>query len=182
MPDGMTALHYASASGSAACAATLVAGGAALDASGARTPPPLHLACRSGHTETVRVLIAAAKRGAELTAEDGTTAAHVAADVGEAECLAMLLDAGARPDAVRQDGGTPLHYACMAGHSECTSLLLSAGANPNVKRSDQVTACHLAAQAGSEECLRLLCAARCDVNSAIANARQRTHGVLPTFG
>lgn len=59
---------------------------------------------------------------------------HVAAGLGHALCLKLLLDAGLAPDgapaaggAAACDGATPLHAAAMGGSVECVEALLAKG-------------------------------------------------------
>ena len=58
-----------------------------------------------------------------------TTPLIIAALVGEADVVRILLEAGAdieEPD----EGGTPLHYAASRGHSEVSAMLIQAGVDP----------------------------------------------------
>ena len=52
----------------------------------------------------------------------------MAAGNGHAECIRLLLDAGAEVDKAYH-GFSPLHFACIEGHSECAKLLSSHGAS-----------------------------------------------------
>lgn len=54
----------------------------------------------------------------EATDASGGTALHLAARAGRAGCAAVLLRAGAHPDAADADGWSPLRAAAWAGHTE----------------------------------------------------------------
>lgn len=55
-----------------------------------------------------------------------------AANTGSVENVRLLLDAGARVNAIHDDGtGTPLMAAAYAGHKDVVRLLLSRGADVN---------------------------------------------------
>ncbi len=47
--------------------------------------------------------------------EDSDTAIHLAALYGHAECVRVLLEAGARADVADADGALPLHDAAVSG-------------------------------------------------------------------
>jgi len=58
----------------------------------------------------------------------GITALHVAAALGHASCVSVLLRAGAEANPRRDNGRTALHAACAGGHTAVVQLLLDAGA------------------------------------------------------
>ena len=86
----------------------------------------------------------------------GVTALHVAAEKGHVEVVRLLLEAGAKQDAVDSNGATALHRAAKRGHSEVVRLLLEAGADTGRTNDVTVTALHLAARGGHLEVVRLL--------------------------
>lgn len=66
----------------------------------------------------------------------GETALHFAAASGNALVVALLLAAGADPNARENtERLTPLHMACRAAHPRCVALLVAAGARCAVKSS-----------------------------------------------
>ncbi|WP_161539725.1 ankyrin repeat domain-containing protein [Paramagnetospirillum kuznetsovii] len=75
------------------------------------------------------------KRGANVmaTANDGSTALHVAARTRSQLSLKRLLAAGANVNAVTADGATALHVAAANECNECVDLLLGAGAEINAR-------------------------------------------------
>lgn len=81
---------------------------------------------------------------------DGMTALHWAAENGNAELAAILLVAGADPEAVTRLGDyTPLHIAARKGASRVVSTLLEGGADPAARTDPAgVQPLHYAAAAG----------------------------------
>ncbi len=65
------------------------------------------------------------------TNADGTTALHAAAHSGRVDCVALLLQLGARVDAQDKWADTPLHKAVVNGHTACAEVLLAHGALVN---------------------------------------------------
>ena len=97
----------------------------------------------------------------------GLTLLHSAAADGQISLVAVLLDAGADPDARDANGWTPLAYAC--GNDEhgasVVSCLLEHGADPHAVSHDNSTALHAAAASNNVDICKLLIAAGIDVNA-----------------
>lgn len=112
------------------------------------------------------------KNGADVNAAqgDGMTALHWAADRGDADLAAMLIQAGAQVDAVTRIGSyQPIHIAAREGHLEVVEILLDNGADVDARTSvSGVTPLHLAASSGNAELVaRLLeCGATIDAREA----------------
>jgi len=115
----------------------------------------LHLAVIEREVEAVALLIAA-KADLEAKDEHGRTPLHwgpfaytpqpkhiyrrmgqphdtVFVDPGPAKGIRLLLDAGAKVDAVDEEGDTPLHEAARLGSVRGAELLVARGAKANVK-------------------------------------------------
>jgi uncharacterized protein len=89
---------------------------------------------------------------------DGFTALHYACFFGGAPAVAVLLEAGADPDA-EADNDTrvrPLHSAAAAHDTECVRLLLEAGADPNARQAGGFTPLLAAAHRDDEAIAALL--------------------------
>jgi ankyrin repeat protein len=101
---------------------------------------PVHVACRLGHADALKVLLFA---GASPRAPVGSTSllpAHFAAFFGHAACLELLLEHSAPVfdlDHPNEIAISPLHLAVSRKHDKCAALL--AQADPRL--SDLVSTC-----------------------------------------
>lgn len=104
----------------------------------------LHVAS-SGSVPAVQWLL---DHGAHVNArtENGGTALHDAAWMGNYEMVALLLARGADVNLERSDScvGTPLHEAACHGHTRVAELLLANGANVNAINKDDHTPLYVA--------------------------------------
>jgi ankyrin repeat protein len=136
----------------------------------------LHVAARHGHCGALAILTAAMAneaRGAQgkeeeairarLSATAGPrrrTALHDAASGGAAECVSVLLAAGAEPNVADSFGQTPLHVVAASPDAvrsaSIAAMLLRAGADPHTMDMRGFTAFHAAAAADNAAFLRML--------------------------
>jgi RNA polymerase sigma factor (sigma-70 family) len=72
------------------------------------------------------------------------TALHRAAYNGDSALAALLLDAGADPDARTRGGQTPLHVAALVDRPAIVAQLLAGGADPNAAADHDLTPLHFA--------------------------------------
>ncbi|CAM9696986.1 unnamed protein product [Ectocarpus sp. 12 AP-2014] len=137
------------------------------------------------------------KGNAEWPYRNGFTALHIAAAVGNAEALLVLLQLGANPNATDSDGGTPMMVTC--GTDCVTSMkltmmhsLLKAGADLAVENELGVSAIHFAAGRCEAQVVALLLSkAPSTLNSASHNGLtplavaaekgEREHNVSPVI-
>jgi ankyrin repeat protein len=92
---------------------------------------------------------------------DGWTALHLAAAFGTPEAVKLLIDHGAKVDAVSKNpqANQPLHAALALGRNpESIRLLLDAGADPNARQTAGYTALFSAAAANRSDLAELLIA------------------------
>ena len=114
---GHTALHDAAAHGHTAIVEALVEARADVHAKTAHSETALHLAAHYGHTSTVKSLLAVPWGESSLGESHGPgwTAIHSAADAGDIETLAVLMDkmepTRGIVNKVNEDGYTALHLA-----------------------------------------------------------------------
>ena len=174
--NGETALYVSSRVVHTATASHLLAAGA--DANAARPDDgstPLHCACQDGDGSALVGLLLdggarpdAGRRSARSDVT-GITPLHDAADVGDAQSVAMLLDRDETlADAVTDRGCTALHVAARHGYRDIVDQLLSHSAYVAQPGADSrglgVQPLHLSAENGSVDTVRALLAAGADPN------------------
>jgi len=133
----------------------------------------LHAAAAAGDTESLRRALAdplaAALVSQPLDASEparaGMTPLMCAAMGGHAEALALLLDAGARPNESTPDGRTALYFAAGWGDAAAVRRLLDAGARVDARTTDNWTALMIAAGRGEPAALAELLAAGANVDA-----------------
>jgi uncharacterized protein len=111
-----------------------------------------------GRADDLRRDVAADPELAKRRSADGFTALHYAAFFGGAPAVAVLLAAGADPNAEADNPMRvrPLHSAAAARDLESARLLLEAGADPDARQTGGYTALHEAAHDDNEELAALL--------------------------
>jgi len=70
---------------------------------------PLHMACRKGHVETVKVLL---KHNADFDSRNdivSNTPLHVAAQAGQVDIVKVLIDTGASVNSINALRRLPIH-------------------------------------------------------------------------
>jgi ankyrin repeat protein len=128
---------------------------------------PVADAAMRGDASAVRALL---QRGADVNAAqgDGMTALHWAAEHGDHDLAAVLLESGANPGAETRIGRhTPLHVAAQGGHHLVVRTLLQnkAGkAGVNATTTTGAAPLHFAAASGSRETVTILLDSGADVN------------------
>lgn len=109
-------------------------------------------AINSGNEEELRRLLAG---GMDVNTRLGVrqgTLLHQAAMSGKDRLAAVLLHAGADPNARRTDGQTPLQAAVWGGHPELVKLLCESGARVQERGPSGQTALHTVALRGRQLC------------------------------
>ncbi|MBN3306341.1 CSKI2 protein, partial [Amia calva] len=81
---------------------------------------------------------------------------HYAAWQGKADCVHMLLRAGASVNTASQDGQIPLHLAAQYGHYEVSEMLLQHQSNPCIINKAKKTPLDLACEFGRLKVAQLL--------------------------
>lgn len=100
----------------------LLAGGAAVDATGPDGETALHVAAAKGRADAVRALLAGGAN-VDRMEYDGDTALVNAAWFGHAQVARILLAAGADATIEGSAGASPLRLARQRGHSDVARLL-----------------------------------------------------------
>ena len=111
-----------------------------------------------GWAEDLRRDVAADPELVRRRSADGFTALHYACFFGGAAATAVLLEAGADPNAESDNENhvRPLHSAAAARDAESARLLLEAGADPDARQAGGFTALQAAAHADDEATAALL--------------------------
>lgn len=104
---------------------------------------------------------------------DGFTALHFAAFFGKVEAARMLLERGARVDALTRNpfANQPLHAAAAGRHIEVCRVLIAAGADVDATQHGGFTPLHEAAQHGDAEMTELFLSAGADPRATTDDAR-----------
>lgn len=140
--------------------------------------PPLYYAVQSNALACVQKLLSTGA-SANMTQVYTETPLHVAASMGFAECVRILLDAGADCRVLYgPQKSTPLHLAAEDGNAACAKLLIEAGADINKANSKQQTPLHLAALAQSAKTLELLLLRKANPNARDADHRTPLHSAI----
>ena len=136
-PQGLTALHWATANSHLEAMGLLLGAGADHRLGDCSGRTSLHIACQSVDEGPMRVLLAA---GADPNATwEGRAALHEVMSrwtswpkPQEAKVV-LLLASGARVNQRDRQGMTPLYYAACSGWARLTALLLKHGADPTLR-------------------------------------------------
>lgn len=131
--------------------------------------PAIVLAARSGDVAGLKAAIGS---GAGVDLEDPMsrrTALHFAADSGNMEAIALLIEAKANANAKDRTGKTPVTIAAERGRAEALRTLLKAGGDPSVRDQVQGSPLLWAAGLGTPETVQVLLDAGADPNIADVN-------------
>lgn len=115
----------------------------------------IHVACRKGHKRVVHLITERFGKQATqlLTALNGDSPLHYAAEFGHTEVGALLIDAQADVRLENDLGQSPLDAAAQNGHTKLVQLLVARGASIEGKAT---TSLHEAAAANSIEAAEAL--------------------------
>ena len=140
-----TPLHNAAENDEAKVVASLLDGGADIEARNKKGATPLDVAAAYNKPEVVALLL---DRGANIEArtKEGVTSLHFAAAHNKSEVVALLLDRGANIEARTENGRTPLHFAARYNKPGVIAFLLDRGANIEARNEKGTTPLHFAAR------------------------------------
>jgi len=155
--DGYLPLHFAAGAGDVASIKLLLPITTnRANALGGYKLTPLFFAAGAGKVAAVQELL---KEGADADLADGKgyLPLHVAADVGDVECIQFLLAKTTKGVNVKDtEGSTPLVFAAKAGKPKAVEALLNAKADVNMASKNGSLPLHYAAEAGDVESIKLL--------------------------
>ena len=199
---GCTPLFYAAAVGSAPLCRSLAARGAHADVANEADSTPLMAAAGAGHIACAVALLkecGVSPRGVLLAAETGNEEllaalldAGVPADelnefgqgplhtTADAVAVPLLVRHGAAVELRDQDGNTPLAHQCALGEAAIVQALLELGANYDAKNDLGHSPLYNAAASGHPECVALLEAAGAKMDVAGTQDRFKNTAWAPT--
>lgn len=124
---------------------------------------PIHLACRYGHDECLRLLLLWGGEVNQQTdlSQNGDTPLYYAVQHDRHNIVQMLLDAGANVHqraSFLYTGNGPIHAAAYQEDPTVLNQLLAAGADPNMLNEDRKLPLHLAALTGNAAVVERLAA------------------------
>lgn len=126
----------------------------------------LHWAAYNGNTEMVRLLLASGANVTMKTRLAGLTPLMMAARIGNADVIQLLVDAKADVAAPNANGTTPLMLTAASGKADAVKLLLDRGAEVNAKdATNGQTALMFAAAQGRVEAVKLLAQQKADLDA-----------------
>ena len=125
-----------------------------------RLDTPLHRACRFGHLEIVKVLLAREKIEVNKGNKGDAGPFSLACQEGHKEVVSLLLtDPRIDLNKANKKEVTPFYVACQNGHKEVVSLLLAdPRIDPNKPQNEGATPLNMACQEGHKEVVSLLLA------------------------
>ncbi len=131
---------------------------------------------KNNHIACVEMLLNSGA-GINLSAENGTTALHMAAEQGYIQCTMLLLRFQANGLAKDSSGGMVLHTAASKGRAACVELLLKSMPEGciHLRNDDGYAPIHLAAKKNHAACLEVLHKANADINEAASDGLSPLH-------
>lgn len=174
-----TPLHHAAFNGQTAMIHTLVAHGAALEATDNDGNTPLHVAASAGNADAIEALL---QSGAKIDALDHArdTPLQNAAAEGSLPAIDALLKHRPAIDARSSNGFTPLQTAAFRGNVEVVRVLLDHGANLESRDDEGYTPLNTAVWSRQTDVIPVLLAANANVNTRSDKGTTPLHGVAST--
>lgn len=131
---------------------------------------------KNNHIGCVELLLKSGA-GINLSAENGMTALHMAAEQGYIQCTILLLKSQANELAKDSSGGMALHTAASKGRAACVELLLKSMPEGciHLRNDDGYAPIHLAAKKNHAACVGVLHKASADINEPAADGFSPLH-------
>src|SRR5271154_7009308 len=171
---GYTPLHHAALFGRPAMVRMLCRANAKIDAQDHSGNTPLHYS-----TAEMAEALLVANANIETGNLKGSTALHLAVQMGPVEKVRILLEANANVRAQNKSRNTPLHYAGWAGHCEIVKLLLHRGADIDSRNKSGLTPLSFTISKGccrqSDEIVSLLLRANANIHIPDRDGNTASH-------
>lgn len=110
----------------------------------------------NGDVEKLKSTLAKKGTSATKVNPNGTTGLHIACQLGNIECLEVLLEEQPDLSFVNKSGCSPLHVAAQSGNIECVRRILQHKVHVGTQDGRKMTALHHAAAKGHKGCVELL--------------------------
>lgn len=166
----MTRLHYACGAGDTRAVQDLLAAGVPVNASGADSCTPLHVAIYNENTETAKLLLA---HGADpaICKDTGHNSIHAAAEKGNMDILKLVVNSRGPINAQTKMGSTAIMLAVGDGHARAVEYLLMQGADVSLTDNEGASPLYYGCQTGNAEIVELLLAggAAADINKPMTS-------------
>ncbi|GFU11197.1 ankyrin-3 [Nephila pilipes] len=129
----------------------------------------LHSAILRGNTKVVEIILDREINIDNNLSPEGYTALHIAAEIGKADLVNLLIMKKADVESKNDLDLTPLHLAVANGHLEVVKTLILKGAKVNSRAITDQTALHYATQKCYEEIVKFLLDHQADLNALDLN-------------
>ncbi|XP_055489393.1 LOW QUALITY PROTEIN: ankyrin repeat and SOCS box protein 10-like [Leucoraja erinacea] len=137
---------------------------------------PLHICSSRGFQLCVQYLLSCG--ALPDLCPGGKTALHEACENAQGECVRLLLNGGANPNARSEDGYCPLHLCTAPESLQCAQYLLASGASVNSRTEEREdSALHFAARFGLELHVELYLGAGAGANGVNGSGQTPLHCV-----
>ncbi|KAK7464615.1 hypothetical protein BaRGS_00037854 [Batillaria attramentaria] len=157
-----TLLHEAVSMSSAELVEMLIRAGADANRTNQDGRTALHLACRGGHVDIVRSLIAAGTN-------DGKTCLHVAVWRGHEDVVRLLVQSHADVNIPDSEGCTALYWAARSSYLPILKMLVASGAKVNYRVKSKWTPLHMALHLGHMTVVKYLILQGAETNIVVEN-------------
>lgn len=166
---GAEALVKAANEGQTLLARALLRTGAPANGYGSATP--LSFAAAQGNTSLLSELVWGYGADVDRSDNERTTPLMLAAELGQEQAVALLLQAKANPSLYDYQGRQALMFAAMSGNASCIKRLVQAGAAVDAVDSNNHTALIHALWADQPACMRALIEAGANIHTRDAQGR-----------
>ncbi|XP_013404589.1 ankyrin repeat, PH and SEC7 domain containing protein secG isoform X1 [Lingula anatina] len=180
---GNTPIHLGIQHNKQQAVETLVDKGCNLDVVDDDGKTPLMLALHLGKKNIFNMIVQ--KQGplkADAGDEQGMTALHHAADVGNLDFCKTLVEGGAKVDTLCKLGRSPIFYCVMNGHTDCVKYLMDKRADLYIIDNPKRLPLHYAVANGHVETTKLLISSIIDMKTVDEKAYQSVLQVAALSG
>nr|CAH8861327.1 unnamed protein product [Trichobilharzia regenti] len=187
--NGLTPLHLATHYGSLPIVELLLENKASPVSQAKNGFIPLHIAAEKHLVDIAKLLIAATGDNktknegqnndingcCNIQSRNGFTPLHLACQDGNEKMTKLLIDSGAKVNALAKNGLTAMHLAAQEDSVKAADLLFAAGSELDVKTKAGYTPLHTACHFGQVNMVRFLLGKGADVNAVTCMGSNALH-------